>query len=401
MLTHGNLVSNIEGVTGVLAVGQDDVALSFLPLCHAFERMVAYIYLATGVSIVFAESFDTVPRDLQVVRPTIMTGVPRVFEKLYARVMATGRESTGLRRRVFDWAARVAARRGRTMSAGREPSVPLRLQSRLADRLVFEKVRAGVGGRLRFAVSGSAPLRVDIAEFFYGMGIPILEGYGLTETSPVLCVMPLERIRFGTVGPRLPNVELRIAEDGEILARGPSVMAGYYNRPAETAAALEGGWFHTGDIGTLDADGYLTITDRKKELLVTSGGKKIAPQPVEAALRAHPVIAEAVLVGDKRNFPTALLVPDFVALARHVGAAPPAGPADAQALVSRPDVLGLVAAAVESVNARLAQFERIKKFTLLAAEFTMAADELTPTLKVKRRVIERRYRHHIEDMYRG
>ena len=401
MLTHGNLVSNIAGVTTVLSLRPDDVALSFLPLCHAFERMVAYVYLTTGVSMMFAESFETVPRDLKLVRPTVMSGVPRVFEKLHARILATGRGASGVKRRIFEWAIGVAARKGRVAAGGGRLSAPLAWQARLAERLVFAKIREAVGGRLRFSVSGSAPLRPDIGEFFLGMGLPILEGYGLTETSPVLCVMPLERIKFGTVGPPLPGVELRIADDGEILARGPNVMSGYYNRPEDTAAALEGGWFHTGDIGALDADGYLSITDRKKELLCTSGGKKIAPQPIEGALRAHPLITEAVLIGEGRHFPAALIVPDFAALAAAIGVEASALGRDARAMLARVDVRARFTSAVEEVNARLAQFERIKKFTLLERELTMAAGELTPTLKVKRRVIEERFGAEIEEMYRA
>ena len=400
MLTHANLVSNIAGVVEVLSLGPDDRALSFLPLCHGFERMVAYVYLTTGVSMVFAESIDTVPRDLQLVQPTVMTGVPRVFEKLHARVLARGREASGLKRRIFDWAVGVAERRGRALATGRrQPAPGLALQARLAERLVFDKVRAGVGGRLRFAVSGSAPLRADVGEFFLGMGLPIVEGYGLTETAPVLTVMPLERIRFGTVGRALPNVELRIAPDGEILARGPNVMMGYYNRPADTEAALAGGWFHTGDIGALDGEGYLSITDRKKELLVTSGGKKVAPQPIEGALRAHRLIAEVVLLGEGRHFPAALVVPDVTALAQEIGADAAAIGRELGAVLARPDVHAHFAAAIDAVNAGLAQFERIKKFTLLDREFTIADGELTPTLKVKRRVIEQKYRRVIDEMY--
>ena len=227
MLTHGNLVANLIGITQVLDLRHDDVALSFLPLCHAFERIVAYIYFVTGVSMIFAESIETLARDLKVVRPTVMSAVPRVFEKLEARIRATATESGGLKARIFQWAAGVADARGRVLPQGGSPSAWLRLSSALADRLVFQKIRDGIGGRLRFAVSGSAPLDPRLGRFFYGIGFPILEGYGLTETAPVLCVMPLERVRFGTVGPPLPNLEVRIADDGEILARGPNIMAEY------------------------------------------------------------------------------------------------------------------------------------------------------------------------------
>jgi long-chain acyl-CoA synthetase len=249
---------------------------------------------------------------------------------------------------------------------------------------------------LRYAVSGSAPLDASLAEFFLGAGLPILEGYGLTETSPVLSVMPIGRIRFGTVGPPLPNVELSIAPDGEILARGPNVMRGYYNRPEDTAAVMAGGWFHTGDIGAIDDDGYLRITDRKKELLVTSGGKKIAPQPIEQRLRADRLVAEAILIGDRRHFPAALVVPDFTTVAARLGV----DAAAVRARIGDPDVRALFEPIVERVNRDLAQFERIKKFVLLDCELTHASGVLTPTLKVKRRVIEERFSAVIEEIYR-
>jgi long-chain acyl-CoA synthetase len=400
MLTHANLVANLDGVVRVFVVDERDTALSFLPLCHGFERMVAYVYLSRGVSMIFAESLETIARDITRVRPTVMTGVPRVYQKLFARIQATGQEGSAVKRAIFAWASRLAAKRGDLLAEGSRLSPWLALQSRLADRLVFQKIRAGVGGRLRFAVSGSAPLGDALGRWFYGVGIPLIEGYGLTETSPVLTVMPLEAIRFGTVGPPLPNVELRIANDGEVLARGANVMQGYYRRPEDSAAAIREGWFHTGDIGRFDERGYLLITDRKKELIVTSGGKKIAPAPIEAALRAQPLVAEAVLLGDQRHFPAVLIVPDFAGLAARVGVSKPADEAAAGALLARPEAQAIYAAAVEAVNARLAQYERIKKFRLLPRELTLDAGELTPTLKVKRRVIDDKYRSVIEAIYR-
>jgi long-chain acyl-CoA synthetase len=399
MLTHANLAANLRDVLQVFELSEDDVALSFLPLCHSFERMVAYLYLSSGVSMIFAESIETIPRDLKLVRPTVITGVPRVFEKLHARVLAKGQESAGLKRAIFNRAVAVAAARGAVLPQGGSVSLGLRLQSWLAERLVFAKIREGVGGRLRFAVSGSAPLRVDVARFFYGIGLPILEGYGLTETAPVLCVNPLHAVRIGTVGPPIPSVQIRIADDGEILARGPNIMAGYYRRPQETAEAIRDGWFHTGDIGTFDDAGYLRITDRKKELIVTSGGKKIAPQPIEAGLRAHELIAEAVLVGDQRHFPAVLVVPDFAMLWTRLGVSRPE-PAGTPALLERPEVQALFQQAIEAVNRDLAQFERIKKFALLPREFSIEQGELTPTLKVRRQVIGTRYREVIESLYR-
>jgi long-chain acyl-CoA synthetase len=400
MLTHRNLIANLTAVTEILDLSDSDVALSFLPLCHGFERMVAYVYLANGVSMIFAESIETVARDLKVVRPTVMTGVPRVYEKLQARVAATALEAGGLKAKIFGWATRVAMARGARIGAGRPASGWLALQVRLADRLVFSKIREGVGGRLRFAVSGSAPLNAPVAQWFYGIGLPVIEGYGLTETAPVLTVTPLAAPRFGRVGIPLPNVQLRIADDGEILARGENIMRGYFNRDADTREVFADGWFRTGDIGDLDAQGYLRITDRKKELLVTSGGKKIAPQPIENALRTDALIAEAIVVGDGRHFPAVVLVPDFAALLAKIHTPRPSDEAALRALLDRADVRALYQAAVDRVNAPLAQFERLKKFHLLPRELTLASGELTPTLKVKRRVIEERYRQEIEGLYR-
>jgi len=392
-LTHGNLASNVAASQERLKLEETDVALSFLPLCHAFERTVAYLYLSAGVSIAFAESLDTVSRDLLTVRPTLMTGAPRVFEKIYARVVERGRAGGGLERRLFDWSMRVAAVAGR--SGGGPPGS---WSWRLANRLVFGRIREGVGGRVRFFVSGSAPLRKDLAEVFAGIGVPILEGYGLTETAPVVSVTPPGAIRAGTVGPPLSNVEVRIAEDGEILVRGPSVMRGYYKKPAETAEALRDGWLHTGDIGALDEAGYLRITDRKKELIVTSGGKKIAPQAIEAAFREHPLVADVVLVGDGRRFVSAVILPDRAAIARVTGTTA-ASPATFVADLGRADVLQAFQAIVDVVNAPLAQFERIKKFSLVPDEWTIASGILTPTLKVRRRNVEARYHDVLERLY--
>lgn len=396
MLTHGNLIANLTSVLTVLDLSDEDVALSFLPLCHGLERMVAYVYMMTGISVSFVESFDTIPRDLLRVRPTVMSGVPRVFEKLYARIFEKAREASPIRQRLFHWAVRVARRKG-ALEADRRPiPAALALAARLADRLVYAKIRAGIGGRLRYAVSGSAPLEPDLARFFLGIGLPLLEGYGLTETAPVISVMPIRRIKFGTVGPPIPGVEVRIADDGEVLARGPNIMAGYYKRPEETAAVLRDGWFHTGDIGSLDADGYLTITDRKKEVIVTSGGKKVAPQPIEQRLRADLLVAEAVVVGDRRHFPAAILVPDLAALAKVAGVS-------GAALVARlgdADIRARFQPAIDRANAPLAQFERVKKFALVAADLSQAGGLLTPSLKVKRRVFEERYQAEIDDLYR-
>ena len=400
VLTHGNLIANLTGISQALDLNDEDVALSFLPLCHAFERIVAYVYLVTGVSMVFAESIDTVARDLKLVQPTVMTGVPRVFEKIQARTLAAGRDLGGASRAMFDWAMHVARRRGQVLPEGGSLPPWRRIESAVAERYVFRRIREELGGRLRFVVSGGAALAPDLGRFFYGLGLPILEGYGLTETAPVLCVMPLRKIRFGTVGRALPNVDVRTGEDGEILARGPNVMAGYYRQPAATAEAIRDGWFHTGDIGAIDAEGYVRITDRKKEVLVTSGAKKIAPQPIEAHLKAHRLVAEAVVIGDGRRFPAALLVPDVVELSRECGVASPSDEAGTAELLARPDVRPRFQQIVDTVNDRLAQFERIKRFALVPRDFSVERGELTPTLKIKRRVVLDHFSAEVDKLYR-
>jgi long-chain acyl-CoA synthetase len=399
MLTHDNLLSNVEAAVGVLGVTDVDVALSFLPLSHAFERMVVYIYLYAGATVVFAESPETLARDMVKVRPTLMTAVPRVFEKLYARIHQTIAHAPAIRQAIFGWAVGVGRRRSAAVRNDRPVGALLALQDRLADTLVFRKIRAATGGRLRVLVSGSAPLPDTLAEFFDAIGLTIIEGYGLTEASPALTVNPLDRPKFGTVGRALPGVELRIAKDGEILARGPNIMRGYYNRPEATQAVLDpDGWLHTGDIGTLDRDGYLTIIDRKKDLIVTSGGRSVAPQPIEIQLRRHALIAEAILLGDRRAFIAALLVPDFPALERRLAAlGHPSGTRDA--LVARADVAALFQEAVDAVNTTLAPFQTIKRFALIPSEFTIAGGEVTPTMKVKRGVVEERWRAVIQKLY--
>jgi long-chain acyl-CoA synthetase len=408
MLTHGNLVANLYAGAKALEVHQEDVALSFLPLSHAFERMVAYVYLLCGVTVVFAESFETIGRDIAAVKPTIMTGVPRVYEKLHARIMEKGQSGSSVKNALFRWAIGVGTARARAILRGKQPGPLTSLQASVADRLVFSKIRDGLGGRIRYLVSGSAPLSVSIAEFFYGVGLRVIEGYGLTETAPILTVNPPEAPRAGTVGKAVEGVELRIAADGEILARGPNVMSGYYRKSEATADVIKDGWFHTGDIGTIDANGYLAITDRKKDLLVTSGGKKIAPQPIEAVLKRSPLVSEAVVLGDRRKYATALMVPDFKALERRLqdlGRPAPSGVDSGAAartraeLLARPDVVALYQEIVDALNRDLSQFERIKRIALLPAEFSIETGELTPTLKVKRKVVEERWRAEIEKLY--
>jgi long-chain acyl-CoA synthetase len=398
-LSHANLVSNLVAGHAVVPVHHDDVSLSFLPLSHSFERLVSYVYLAHGVTVVFAESMETIGRDMTIVRPTVMTGVPRVYEKFQARILEKGHGLPQPRRTLFHWGLKVAAARGRAVAQGQRIGGVLALESAVAERIVFSKIRDGVGGRLRVLVSGSAPLPLSVAEFFTGIGLPITEGYGLTETSPVVSANPLDAPRLGTVGKAIEGVEVRIATDGEILVRGPNVMQGYHNLPEDTAAVLRDGWFHTGDIGTLDADGYLTITDRKKDLLVTSGGKKVAPQPIEATLKRSPLVAEAVLLGDRRRFISALIVPDFTALERRLKELG-RPPAEREALVHREDVIALYAEIVDGLNRELSQFETVKRFRLLPREFAIASGELTPTMKVRRKSVEQNWSGEIDAIYR-
>ncbi len=398
MLSHANLLSNILATSPVLGLTRDDVALSYLPLSHVFERMVTCVYLYEGLTVAHAESMDSIARDLQQVRPTVMTGVPRVYEKLHGRIHEAVAAGPAVRRRLFHWAVRVGQQVNALRITGRAVPASLRVQWSLADRLVASKIRARVGGRLRLAVSGSAPLPKHIAEFFNGIGLRLIEGYGLTETSPVISVNPLDCPRFGTVGCTVDQVEVAIADDGEILTRGPHVMQGYWRRPDETAATIVDGWFHTGDVGTLSGDGYLSITDRKKELLVTSGGKKIAPAPIESVLKRHPLVAEAVVVGEGKKFPSVLIVPDFAALEQRLRTLNlPLAPRDE--LVSRDDVRSLFQEVVDGLNSELAQYERLKKIALLPTEFTIAGGELTPTMKLRRKRILERWQSVVDRLY--
>ena len=399
MLSHRNFLANIADANRVIGISEDDTTLSFLPLSHAFERTTVYIYLYSGATFIFAENLETLGRDMQQVRPTVMTGVPRVYEKLRARVVAAVAEAPRVRQALFAWAVGVGHAAAGAKLSGRGPGLLTRLQRPLADRLVLSKIRARTGGRLRYVVSGSAPLSREVAEFLYAVGMPVIEGYGLTETAPVLTVNRLEAPRLGTVGPPLDRVELRIADDGEVLARGPNVMMGYYRNPEATAECIRAGWFHTGDIGRLDGDGYLTITDRKKEILVTAGGKNVAPQPIEALLKRDPLVAEAMLVGDRRPYVSAVLVPDAPTLEQRTAAAGIA-PGDLDDLVGRDDVRALFQPIVDQANAELASFEQVKRFALLPTQFSIDTGELTPTLKLKRRVVMERWEDVIEGIYR-
>jgi long-chain acyl-CoA synthetase len=403
MLTHGNLLHNILAAAKVFPmVNQEWTALSFLPLCHSFERTAGHNFmLYAGVTIAYAESVEKVPENMGEVRPHIMCSVPRLYEKMYARVNEKVAADPPVRQKIFRWAIGVGRETFAHTVARTQPGPLLKLKFALADKLVFSKIKARTGGRLQLFISGGAPLAREIAEFFGAAGMLVCEGYGLSETSPVItCNFP-GRVKPGTVGLPLEHVEVKVAEDGEILTRGPHVMKGYFKKPEATAEAIErDGWFHTGDIGFVDADGCLVITDRKKDIIVTSGGKNIAPQPIENRLKTNKFFAEVVMIGNKRNFAAALVVPNFEALegwAKQRGVAA----AGREELVRRPEVVGHYHGLVEQMTADLAQFEKIKKIALLAKEFTQDSGELTPTLKVKRRVVEVRYKAMIDAMYEG
>jgi long-chain acyl-CoA synthetase len=400
ILTHRNFTANVRQCLAVIDLRPTDTCLSFLPLSHVFERTGGfYAMMTAGTTIAYAESLDTVADNLREVRPTVVCSVPRVYEKMYARILDTVDKGPTKKKQLFHWAARA----GRAYIAGRlegRVGIAVRVRHRVADALVLRKLRARVGGRLRYFISGSAPLARDIAEFFHGAGIPILEGYGLTETSPVLAVNTFQHLRLGSVGRPLPGVELRIAGDGEILARGENVMQGYFKKPRETAEAIVEGWFHTGDIGHLDADGFLHITDRKKDLIATAGGKKVAPQPIEGRLKQSKFVSEAVLVGNRRPFISLLIVPNFVRLEAWAAAAG-LDASNHAALATAPEVRAHYQKIVDEINADLAQFERIKTFAILEGELSAADGELTPTLKVRRKIVEERYRAQIDAMYGG
>jgi len=402
MLTHNNLVSNVLAAAKVFPqLGKDDVCLSFLPLCHSFERTSGHNFmLYAGAAIAYAESVEKVPENMGEVRPTVMGSVPRLYEKMYARVNEKVAGDPPLRQKIFRWAIGVGREVFRHKVERTEPGALLKLKFALADKLVFSKIKARVGGRLRLFVSGGAPLAREIAEFFGAAGLLICEGYGLTETSPVITCNRPDWIKPGTVGLPLEQVEVKIAADGEILARGPNIMKGYFKKPEATAEAIDAeGWFHTGDIGVIDKDGFLVITDRKKDILVTSGGKNIAPQPIENRIKTNPFFAEVVMIGNRRNFPAALVVPNFDTLEKWARGQGITG--SREDLVKRPEVVAQYERLVNDLTPDLAQFEKIKKITLIAREFTIEAGELTPTLKVKRRVVEEKYRDLIDRMYQG
>jgi long-chain acyl-CoA synthetase len=399
ILTHDNLVSNIRTAASLVEFTDKDTALSFLPLSHVLERMVMFTYIYKGCTVAFAESVEAVAQNLLEVRPHIMVSVPRVFEKIYTKVMDQVLSSPALRRKIFFWALKVGKAYGALKIEGKPVPAGLGLRQAIAAKLVFSKITAKTGGRVRFFVSGGAPLSKDIAEFFYAIGLVILEGYGLTETSPLLSINTFEAIRMGTVGKPAPGIDIRIAPDGEILARGPNIMKGYYKKEAETREVLEGGWFHTGDIGQFDADGFLVITDRKKDLLVTSGGKNIAPQPIENLIKSSPYISNAVVIGDRRRFVAALVVPEFDKL-RDYAKAQGIAFSTVEDLCRDRRIVDLLKAEVDRATPLLASYERVKKIAVLPRDFDIERGEITPSLKVRRANVTAEYQSAIDALYR-
>ncbi len=399
MLTHDNLFSNVEAGCAAIPFAGADTCLSFLPLSHIFERMAGhYLMMRTGTSIAYAESVDTVPANLVEVRPTLVLSVPRLYEKMYARVLDSALAGGAVKKRIFFWARAVADRWADATLAGHAPRGLLAMQYGLAQKLVFSKLKARTGGRLRYFVSGGAPLAAEINKFFYAAGLVVLEGYGLTETSPVIAVNTPAHFRIGTVGQPVAGVEVGIAADGEILTRGPHVMKGYFNKPAATADAIDAdGWFHTGDIGEL-RDGFLAITDRKKDLIVTAGGKNIAPQPIENKIKTNKYVSQAVMIGDKRKFPVVLIVPNWDSLEKWTRQQN-VSTADHAQLLEMPLVREKMEREVLGEVQGLARFEMPKKVALIERDFTVESGELTPTLKVKRRVIDARYKTIIDALY--
>ncbi len=399
MLTHYNFVSNQQSALAGFDIGPKDVVMSFLPLSHVFERTVDYALFSKGAQICYVESIERVPARLLEIRPTVLVSVPRLFERSYIKIVSKLRQEEGVKRRLINWALAVARRMKEAEWAGRKPSAALRAQYALAKKRVFSKILERLGGRLRFAVSGGAPLSREVAEFFDMIGLTICQGYGLTETSPVITVNDQRQNRIGSVGKPIGGVEVTIADDGEILNRGPNVMKGYFNKPEATAETIdEDGWLHTGDVGYLDADGFLFITDRKKDIIVTSGGKNIAPQPIEGRLQATPYIAQAVVVGDNLPYLTALIVPNFENLTAFFAERGEEGMSE-ERMAEREEARQLVDDAIRKLNGELAQHEKIRRFTILVREFSLAEGEITPTLKVRRRVVSERYKDLIDGMY--
>jgi long-chain acyl-CoA synthetase len=399
MLSHANLSSNALGFSQDFEMTASDLALSLLPLAHVYERTIDYGYFFRGVPIAYVQQMETVAQALLEVRPTIMAAVPRFYEKTYANIIEKGHHETGVKRRIFDAAIRVALEAVPWRAYGKSVPYGVRFRWQIADWLVYSKIRQGLGGRIRYLSSGGAPLAPELAEFFWSVGVPVYQGYGLTETSPVVTFNSPKANKVGTVGRPIPNVQVRIAEDGEILVKGLCVMQGYYHKQDATREVFTAdGWFCTGDIGRLDEGGNLIITDRKKELLKTAGGKFVAPAPIENVLKTSPYITNAMVVGDSRKFVSVLIVPNFATVETAARKAGREIPMPGQ-MLSDPWVRDLIAQEVERLTSALAQYEKPKRFALVEKDFTYANGELTYTLKMKRRVIEERYQDAIARLY--
>lgn len=394
-LTHGNIAANQNYTARDFAFNSTDACISFLPLSHITARALDYVMYNSGAQVAYCSQFDKLPQSMREIKPTVIVGVPRVFEKIRQAVEAKASASP-VKRRILAWGLKLGAQHVETVYDGRQPTS---LPWKLANKLLYGKVREAFGGRVRLFISGGAPLGIDTARWFASVGIALWEGYGLTETSPVIALNTPTHHRMGSVGMPLSNVELKLAEDGELLVRGPAVFSGYWNKPAANAECFDAeGWFMTGDIARLDEDGFLYITDRKKELLKTSGGKMVAPQPIENKLKNSPLVAQAALVGDKHKFISVLIAPNFVALEEWaqrngVQAQPRA------ALVADERVMALYGGIVKEVNAGLANFESLKRFRVVAEDWTQESGELTPSMKLKRRVITERYAGVIAELY--
>lgn len=393
ILTHGNLASNLSCSLAGFDAGPGDISVSFLPLSHVTARHVDFSLLYHGVTLAYCPFIDQLARALQEVKPTIFVGVPRVYEKIHEQTIQKTR--TFPKNVIYRWAVSVGKKHRTETLGGRKPAG---LGWKIADKLVFSKIRGGLGGRVRILISGGAPLGREVAEWYASVGVRIYEGYGLTETSPVIAVNNPKAHKIGTVGKPLPNIEVRIADDGELLVRGPSVFREYWNRPEDTRQAFVDGWFKTGDIAHLDEDGFLVVTDRKKDLIKTSGGKFIAPQPLENSLKHNALIAEAVVVGEKRKFPAVLVAPHFPMLEEWARKNQVSFASRAE-LVANPRVKALYSGIVGDLNQNLARFEKLKKVIVIAEEFSIETGTLTPTMKLRRRVVEERYREQIERLY--
>ncbi len=398
MLTHGNIASNLSMTTELFKFGPEDSMVSFLPLSHVTARHIDYLFFAENVTLAYVGRPERVLPAMAVVKPTIFVAVPRVYERVRQSAEGKAHKAGGLKAKIFNWAISVGGKHRDQVAQGQ--AMPTSLAWKLADKLVYSKLREAFGGRVKVFVAGGAPLGIDLARWFADAGIPIFEGYGLTETSPVIAVNLPGRNKLGTIGPKLENIDIRFAEDGELEVRGPSVFKGYWQKPEQTAEVFDGDWFKTGDVGKIDSDGFLYITDRKRELIKTVGGKFIAPQPIEAKLKVSPLFGHVALQGDKRKYVTAIVSPNYAALddwAKGQGIATE----DRHAFVREPRVIQRLQQEFDRVNAEASPWEKVKRFRLVPEEWTIDGGELTPSMKLKRRIVAQKYANEIEALYTG